>query len=151
MFTLDLSGLDDLQKRFDARTARIGQECTAAVKEQLTATQNLAKSLAPRGETGDLIKGIVQQWDSMSANGMIGSVESRAAHSRPVADGAKPHEIMPRNASVLRFQIGSKTVFARRVSHPGNAANLFWWRAIQATRQTFRTLVSEHVQRALRG
>lgn len=151
MLTLDLSGLNALRQRFEDRATRVGVECTAAVKAQLSATQDMAKSGAPRGETGELIKGIVQQWDSMSANGMIGSVESKAPHSRFVAEGTKPHDIVPVRASRLRFELGGQTIFARHVSHPGNAANLFWWRAIQATRQTFRALVSEHVRRAMRG
>lgn len=33
--------------------------------------------------------------------------------------GTRPHVIRPRNARVLRFTVGSTTVFTRKVNHPG--------------------------------
>ncbi len=40
-------------------------------------------------------------------------------------DGTKPHEIRPRRKSILRFQAGGATVWARRVRHPGTKAQLW--------------------------
>ena len=34
----------------------------------------------------------------------------------------RPHIIRPRRARVLRFQVGGKTVYARKVNHPGTRA-----------------------------
>lgn len=45
--------------------------------------------------------------------------------------GTPPHEIRPKSAKVLRFQINKKTVFASVVHHPGTEPNPFAARAAQ--------------------
>ena len=40
-----------------------------------------------------------------------------------VVEGTRAHEIKPKNASLLMFKIGGKTVYAKSVKHPGTAAN----------------------------
>jgi hypothetical protein len=39
--------------------------------------------------------------------------------------GTKPHEIRPKSAKVLRFSVGGKTVYTKRVRHPGTKAQPF--------------------------
>jgi hypothetical protein len=46
-------------------------------------------------------------------------------------NGTRPHQIRPRNAKVLRFQIGGRTVFARIVNHPGTKATHFLSNAVR--------------------
>ncbi|MDP8257344.1 MAG: hypothetical protein P9M14_16480 [Candidatus Alcyoniella australis] len=49
-------------------------------------------------------------------------VGSDKRYAATVHDGEPlpgPHEIVPRRGKALRFTIGGKTVFARRVQHPG--------------------------------
>lgn len=46
-------------------------------------------------------------------------------------DGAKPHVIRPRRKKVLKFQAGGRTVFAKKVNHPGNRPNPFLLRGGQ--------------------
>lgn len=46
-------------------------------------------------------------------------------------DGARPHVIRPRRKRALKFQAGGRTVFAKKVNHPGNRANPFLLRAAQ--------------------
>ena len=48
-----------------------------------------------------------------------------------VHDGARPHVIRPRSASVLRFRIGGRVVYARVVNHPGTAPRPFLDRALR--------------------
>lgn len=43
--------------------------------------------------------------------------------------GARPHVIRPRRASVLRFPANGRIVFARKVNHPGNPPRP-WWRQV---------------------
>lgn len=50
---------------------------------------------------------------------------SAAEYSSFVNDGTRPHVIRPRNAAVLAFDRGGSPVFARRVQHPGTAAQPF--------------------------
>jgi hypothetical protein len=40
-----------------------------------------------------------------------------------VREGTAAHDILPRNKKVLRFYIGSKIIFAKKVHHPGNKPN----------------------------
>ena len=52
-----------------------------------------------------------------------------------VMNGTRPHEIRPRRpGGVLRFTTGGRTVFARRVDHPGTKPNPFLWKAMLAAR-----------------
>lgn len=45
--------------------------------------------------------------------------------------GTEPHEIRPKNAQALRFNVNGKTVFASVVNHPGTEPNPFATRAAQ--------------------
>lgn len=49
-------------------------------------------------------------------------VFATAPHARFVHEGTRPHEIRPRHARALRFQIGGRVIFAQRVRHPGTRA-----------------------------
>lgn len=46
-------------------------------------------------------------------------VGSTARHAYYHHEGTKPHQILPENGRLLRFNVGGKVVYARRVSHPG--------------------------------
>lgn len=48
--------------------------------------------------------------------------------------GTKPHTIKPRNANVLRFQVGGSTVFSKIVHHPGTKPNNFLRKALEESR-----------------
>lgn len=67
-----------------------------------------------------------------------------AIYAGAYAYGARPHTIRPRNASVLRFTVGTRVVFARSVNHPGNAAHPAWWSA-DTLRRRFNDALSRVV------
>ena len=48
--------------------------------------------------------------------------------------GAPPHVIRVRRRKALRFEMNGEIVFAKKVNHPGNAANPFLQRALLAAR-----------------
>jgi phage gpG-like protein len=56
------------------------------------------------------------------ANAVIGQIGTNVVYARIHEFGGttRPHTILPRRATVLRFQRGGKTIFARRVNHPGS-------------------------------
>jgi hypothetical protein len=60
-----------------------------------------------------------------------GNTPATAKYVMPHHDGSKPHIIRPRRRRYLKFQAGGRTVFARKVNHPGNRANPFLLRAAQ--------------------
>ena len=44
-----------------------------------------------------------------------------------VSTGTRPHEIRPRQpGGTLRFQWHGKTVYFKKVNHPGTQANTWW-------------------------
>lgn len=56
---------------------------------------------------------------------------STARYSRFVHDGSRPHVIVPRRARALRFTIGGRVVFSKRVFHPGYRGNPYLASAVQ--------------------
>ena len=57
-------------------------------------------------------------------------IGATAPHAIPVHQGTRPHIIRPVRASVLRFEVGGKIVFARMVRHPGTRPNPFVKRTV---------------------
>jgi hypothetical protein len=53
------------------------------------------------------------------------SLTSGSKVARFLNDGTKAHAIAPRKASVLRFVANGRSIFARRVSHPGTKPRRF--------------------------
>jgi phage gpG-like protein len=57
--------------------------------------------------------------------GTVARIGSPVEYAAAVELGTKPHIIEPKNAEALKFEIGGKTVFAKRVNHPGTQAHPF--------------------------
>lgn len=49
-------------------------------------------------------------------------VAATAPHSAVLEKGSRPHRIVARNTSFLRFEIGSVVFYRRSVQHPGTKA-----------------------------
>lgn len=60
-----------------------------------------------------------------------GGTPKTAQYVMPHHQGSRPHVIRPRNRRALKFQASGRTVFAKKVNHPGNRANPFLLRAAQ--------------------
>ena len=52
-------------------------------------------------------------------------VGSKARHAYWLHEGTKPHRILPENGRLLRFNVGGRVVYARKVMHPGTRPNPF--------------------------
>lgn len=63
------------------------------------------------------------------SNGVGGELEVTVGANSRVAlmhhNGTRPHVILPRHSSMLRFSRNGRVVFARRVLHPGTRPNRF--------------------------
>jgi len=90
-----------------------------------------ARDLAPRS-TGKL-RASIKVTMVPGPTGLIGKVEATAPYAKYVHDGARPHLILPKNKTVLKFPTkGSGAVIWRpSAQHPGQAGNPFLKRALQ--------------------
>lgn len=59
------------------------------------------------------------------------------------------HTILPKRASILKFDAGGETVYARRVNHPGSSRDNFWGVARDEAFTKVRQRIPEEVQRAI--
>lgn len=60
-----------------------------------------------------------QSWYVTEQSNLNSVLSNRAPYFLYFIEGTSPHEIRPRFASVLRFQIGTDLVFTKLVNHPG--------------------------------
>lgn len=99
---------------------------------QERAKQQVGYSDNPEPGHGHLRDTIVKRFGS-SVNGEL-SLFIGSDH--PIAllhhEGTSPHEIVPKDATVLRFTVGGTVIFATRVSHPGTKPNRYLTDALQA-------------------
>jgi hypothetical protein len=74
-----------------------------------------------------------------TSGGRVLRLSNDAPYAGAIDGGSKPHVIVPRKAKLLRF-IGrdGRTVFARRVNHPGNKPYRFLYFATDAANRVFR-------------
>lgn len=91
--------------------------------------------------TGRKVEGNARRRVGVKTGKLKGTIGSRLTPSRPKGynvevfagtsyglfhhDGTRAHVIRPRNASVLKFQVGGVTVYAQKVNHPGTKPNRF--------------------------
>lgn len=64
--------------------------------------------------------------------GPVGYVGTDVNYAAAVHNGTKAHDIYPKSASVLAFDVGGQTVFAAFVHHPGTKGVPFLTRALVA-------------------
>src|SRR5687768_7984981 len=109
----------------DALNARVMERLEVFATGFVRTVSATAKTLAPV-RTGALKASIHPDPVRRTGPWRIESgVSADAPYAAPVHEGARPHVIRPRNARALRFEVGGRVVFARRVNHPGNRANPF--------------------------
>ena len=64
---------------------------------------------------------------------LSGGVTAHADYAAAVHQGSRPHVIRPRNpGGVLRFNMGARVVYAKRVNHPGSKGRPFLKNAAEA-------------------
>jgi hypothetical protein len=81
-------------------------------------------------KTGELKRSIGSRVVRSHKGGYSTEVFASAPYALFHHSGTRPHIIRPRNASVLRFEVGGSVVFAKRVWHPGFRGNRFLWLAM---------------------
>lgn len=94
-------------------------------------------------ETRSALGSVVADWEHAVQFAISGTGPDERAIATDDAvfayqnDGTRPHTIAPRRKTILRFQSGGATVWARRVHHPGT------------TPQRWTTTIAARMQRRL--
>lgn len=143
MTTIDVSealrNLTTIDRRVQD-TARLGISDVAKIAYRAAKETTLFKD-----RTGEL-RGTL---DIVDTGAYAKRVIARAKHGRYIESGTKAHVILPKNAPMLRFVIGGRVVFARRVNHPGTAKRPFMENAAQAGSQAMSVVMREGAERAV--
>lgn len=116
-------------RKFEGWAGRVKREAPEVFDELLT-------------RSGDLIANVMRKKSPVKTGFLRDSIRVRkgqeavevvptAPYAPYVEFGTSPHFIFPNVGNVLAFEIGGKTVFARRVFHPGFPGRFF----VQGTRE----------------
>jgi HK97 gp10 family phage protein len=127
MINIDLQGDTQLIAKLEAMPGKLQTDLTKrittlALQLQAAVKQKLSGQVLKVG-SGNLRDSI--GYDVVTAaTAVTGTVFSditvKYARIQEYGGTTRPHVIEPRAGGVLAFQIGGKTVFARRVNHPGS-------------------------------
>lgn len=111
---------------FSSLEEAVRARATELFERAVEATRQATADAAPT-VTGQLAAG--HRVENMSDNGTVLSADLVVdpEYAGYVAHGTRPHEIRPRNARVLRFEIGGEVIYATKVNHPGTQPNPEWW------------------------
>jgi HK97 gp10 family phage protein len=77
----------------------------------------------------------------------MGEMTAKAPYASYVEGGTEPHVILPKNGQFLKFTIGGRTVFARKVNHPGTKPHPFMGPAFLKAERVLRRDLELGVQR----
>ena len=120
-FTLKIEGLDTLI----ADAKKVGGDMPnmlyRAMVNSTTLVQNKAREIRVgsfKNQTGTLRRAIQRRVES-AARGLI-FIDDSANYGYWVEFGSNPHTIYPKRGKMLKFKVGGKDVFARKVNHPGS-------------------------------
>lgn len=111
-----------------------GNQYAKAVTETLSTSAVKAEEIVRREApviTGNLRRSINHYVKGPFESGVR---QDGADYWVDVEYGTKPHVITPKRGKALRFRVGGKYVFARKVNHPGSKPNPFVRRSVNKIR-----------------
>lgn len=123
MFNLKITP-EDIVERIARLQASLPQKIEEARKKLADLVMRSLRKHAPK-RTGTLQSSL--KWVSVGNVDVLWGVY----YGKYVITGTRPHEIRPKKAKALRFEIDGKVVFAKRVNHPGTKPNDFRVRAVE--------------------
>jgi hypothetical protein len=103
-------------------------------------TRNLTSSIHEGKLTG-----------SWASGTLTVSVIADAQYAAAIEYGSRPHEIVPRRRKYLRFAVGGRVVFAKKVHHPGTRAYEFLAKALEAQMPEITENIANAMERSLRS
>ena len=126
MIELAISGDEAAAARFDSMAARIHRRLLDAITANAAALQAHVVQDALSGKVlkarSGRLKDSIAVTVADTGDGIAAGIGSDAPYAAIQEFGGQtaPHVIAARNAAVLAFRLGGRTVFARRVQHPGS-------------------------------
>lgn len=132
-----------LSRAFRHLARGLGGAIELVVKKTAERAEELLRERAPR-KTGRMAESV-----GSTVLGRAAIVGLRASYARFLEFGTRPHEIRPRRARALRFSIGGRMIFARRVLHPGIRPRRFVQAAAEELQEELGSIFEEVMEHAI--
>ena len=107
--------------------------------------------------TGRLTRATSGRFVRLRGRGGVVLIKNTARHARALNDGSglfgpsrQPYVIAPRRKRALRFMVGGREVFTRRVLHPGIRPTHFLFKSAQATHLGFGRRLEDGIEEVAR-
>ncbi|MED4126312.1 HK97 gp10 family phage protein [Halalkalibacterium halodurans] len=81
-------------------------------------------------------------WSLQQRGDLLSAISTHVVYALVQNDGSDPYEIVPKNASALRFEVNGQTVFSKRVQHPGIKGKQYIERSIEMTENRLEDFVA---------
>jgi len=121
---MEIAGADAVANRLQSMPERIAARLAGVMEGLgLELRQRVQESMVGSGlrsRSGRLAQSIEVQVDGTSATAGIDAAAVPYAAIQEYGGTTRAHVIATINASALRFQLGGRTIFAKRVMHPGS-------------------------------
>lgn len=135
-------------ERIDEYPDKLDRALQVATPKAANTVEEAYKQTIPRktGRTAATIGSVIEPKPD-GATAYIGTSDEIAQY---LEYGTRPHRIVPRNAKALRFEIGSRIVFAKSVNHPGTSAHNSLLKASQASQSLVERAYTDEVGEVFR-
>ena len=124
MIAAEITGADALVDRLQSMPERVAARLASAMAGLGVGMRGLVQdSMAASGlhsRSGRLMQSIEVEADDTSVSAGIDTAAVPYAAIQEYGGTTRAHVIEAINAAALRFQIGGRTVFVKRVMHPGS-------------------------------
>lgn len=151
MFTVDLEGIADLERKWSRTVTEIHD---GAAKAVIRASQEGAeegkRTATWKDRTGAARRTIKATTAKKAFHDVSADIVAPLHYHRHLDAGTKPHEIRPVRAKMLRFIASDGVlVFARRVWHPGTKGDGFAGRMYLKAQRVLRAELEAQIAKAL--
>lgn len=99
------------------------------MQRRLNRVQALAKRLV--GHRSGLLRNAIKTKMYDSGGVLVGEVYANVRYALMHHEGTRPHIIVPQRATMLRFKVGGRIVYAHKVMHPGTKPNPYLRNALR--------------------
>jgi len=150
--SFEVHGLEELEARLAQGDTRMKIELNEGLR-RLARLFVSSKGVGPLADatpkrTGKLARSTFFQIIGSTVNQTLKIMQPArtpegAFYGHYVREGTDPHEIRPRNAKALRFEIAGEVIFAAKVNHPGTKPNPYHKRVMARMRGQVQYLVNE--------